>query len=195
MLVWFVTRHVLYLRVVYSLYYDSPRETAMGCYSGSQQNVTGPFPPPDRYWHLVDPFLDPSGVVCWTNWVKWSFINTLLILQVLMIVWFGMIIQVAMKVLRGGEAEDSRSDGEDEGEEADEESVAGVEHKKADAAKKPIEYEPIEEEVGVEDVRFHSQRSSPVKRFRNGGGVTTGVAFPSDRKELLGRIGCDGGHE
>lgn len=112
-----------------------------------------------------------------------------------MIVWFGMIIQVAIKVLRGGEAEDSRSDGEDEGKEADEERVAGVEHKKADAAKKPIEYEPIEEEVGVEDVRFHSQRSSPVKRFRNGGGVATGVAFPSDRKELLGRIGCDGGHE
>ena len=112
-----------------------------------------------------------------------------------MIVWFGMITQVAIKVLKGGEAEDSRSDGEDEGEEEDDEAIEGTIDKKTDSAKKPIEYEPLEEEVGVEDIRFHSQRSSPVKRFRNGGGVTTGVAFPSDRKELLGRIGCDGGHE
>lgn len=195
MLVWFVTRHILYLGVVYSLYDDSPREISYGCYSGSPQSVTGPIPEPDRYWHLVDPFLNPNGLVCWNETVKWAYINTLLILQVLMLVWFGMIIQVALKVLRGGEAEDSRSDGEDEGEEEDDEDVKGAKDDKADSAKKPIEYEPLEEEVGVEDIRLHSQRSSPVKKFRNGGGVATGVAFPSDRKELLGRIGCDGGHE
>ena len=192
MLVWFITRHVLYLKVVYSVYAHGPGKIEYGCYSGSARNVTGPFDVPDGYGHLIDPFRYPTGTVCWNDNIKMAFLYALLALQVLLLLWFGMILKVAMKVLKGGKAEDSRSDDEDEDEveELDEASM-GKNH----THDKPIELPPLEEEVGVEAIGLRSQRSSPARRFRKGGGMASGVTLHSDRKELLGRIGCDGGHE
>ncbi|KAL9637913.1 MAG: hypothetical protein Q9164_001908 [Protoblastenia rupestris] len=192
MLVWVVARHVLYLKVVYSLYSHGPEEMTYGCYSGTAQELRGPFGIPDPYEHLVDPYRNPVGVVCFNDNINSAFVCTLLALQVILLLWFGMIIRVAMKVLRGGEAEDSRSD--DEGE------IGGdyeqnLEQHSPTGYKDPIELRPLEEVVGVEGINFGSQKSSPSRRFRKGGGVASGVTLHSDRKELLGRIGCDGGHD
>lgn len=101
MLVWLVARHSCYLTVVCSVYADIPREITYGCDLGSTEDLKGPFDPKDRSTHLIDPFRDPKGVVCWNNNIKYAFIYTLLALQVLLRIWFGMIVKVALKVLRG----------------------------------------------------------------------------------------------
>ncbi len=95
--------------------------------------------------------------------------------------------RVAWRVINGGTAEDSRSD--DEG---DEDS----EHEEVDTIHAPqvAELAPFEEEVGVESIHLKG-RTSPARRFRKANGSASGVMLPghSDRKELLGRIGCDKG--
>ncbi|KAL9128444.1 MAG: hypothetical protein Q9217_002877 [Psora testacea] len=192
MLVWFIARHVLYLRVVHSVYHHIPEEITYGCYSGGTHDLRGPSEIPDSYHHLVDPFQNPEGTICWNDGIKWAFIYMLLALQVLLLLWFGMIIKVAVKVLRGGEAEDSRSD--DEEEEGEDYDIEAKQNSIC-SGEVPIQLPPLEEEVGVEAINLGSQRSSPVRRFRKGGGVSSGVTLHSDRKELLGRIGCDGGHD
>lgn len=198
MIVWLLTRHVLYLRVVYSIYDDIPKEITYGCYSGNSGKLRGPFDAPDQWLHLIQPFRDPEGVVCWNNNIKWAFIYVLLALQVILCVWFAMVIRVAVKVLRGGEADDSRSDDEgDEGEEAfeDDELFASAGDLKTNgiASHTYLEPEalPIEEEADAEDITFPSHRHSPARRFRKSAGMASGVNLHSDRKELLGRIGCD----
>lgn len=108
-----------------------------------------------------------------------------------------MILRVAYKVLRGGEAEDSRSD--DELEEGNDEREPDPPEKEEDMINEHEEVlaievpRPLEEEVGVEAINLSSSRKSSSRRFRKGGGNASGVTIPSDRKELLGRIGCDKG--
>lgn len=194
MLVWLITRHVLYMLVVYSAYADIPKNITYGCYSGSTASLQGPFPPPDRFAHLVDPFRDPEGVVCWNDGIKMAFVWTLLALQVILCVWFGMICKVALKVLRGGEAEDSRSDDEDEDDSVDDENdipeeVESTLHK--EEYREPLALPPLEEEVGIEAINL--EKHSPTRIYRKSAGVASGVTLHSDRKELLGRIGCDKG--
>ena len=185
MLGWVITRHALYLRVVYSVYAQA--EIVNGCYSGVNGNLTGPFEV-DDWVHLIEPFRDPAGIVCWNDNIRMMFVYTLLALQVILCIWFGMIIRVAAKVIRGGEAIDSRSD--DEGGE-DAEDEADEEHDRKHRYQQTLDLPPLEEEVGVESINLSTQRSSPSRRFRKGGGVASGVTLHSDRKELLGRIGCD----
>lgn len=94
-----------------------------------------------------------------------------------MIMWFAMIVRVAIRVLKGSSAEDVRSDSEMEEEEEEEE----VEYAEA---------EPIEEEVGVEGIDLKQwERRTGGKRAQN----STGISLPghSDRKEFLNRIGCE----
>ncbi|KAL9099189.1 MAG: hypothetical protein Q9163_005277 [Psora crenata] len=188
-------QHVLYLMVVYSAYHHFPEETTYGCYSGGMNNLQGPFDIPDSYHHLIEPFLDPEGLVCFNDNIQLAFIYALLALQILLLLWFAMIIRVAVKVLRGGKAEDLRSDDEEEeGEEKDEGEDYAVKlwQHSGRSQEEPIELPPLEEDVGVEAINLSSHRSSPVRRFRKGAGVASGVRLHSDRKELLGRIGCDG---
>ncbi|KAL8699276.1 MAG: hypothetical protein Q9201_006101 [Fulgogasparrea decipioides] len=198
MLVWFVARHVLYLIVCYSVYAEIPKEITYGCYWGSNANLKGPIEVPDDFDHLLQPFRDPEGLVCWDNGIKWAFLTALLALQVILLVWFGMIIRVALKVLKGGEAEDSRSD--DEGSEEDEdvgEDEDGFQQTSNGRAihmnARPIEVPPLEEEVGAESINLVTRKTSQNKRYRKMGSTASGVHLPSDRKELLGRIGCDKG--
>lgn len=108
------------------------------------------------------------------------FVTLLLLLQVLLVIWFGMIVRVAWRVIGGVEADDPRSDEEDEVE-AD------------DKMTHYFEEPPLEEEVGVEAINLTSRHSSPTRKYRKGGVTASGVTLPSDRKELLGRIGCDKG--
>ena len=187
MVVWFVSRHVLYMRVCYSIWVDIPKEIKYGCYWGSNQDLHGPIDTPNDFNHLTQPFKDPEGLVCWNNGIKWTFLGMLLSLQVILLIWFGMIMRVAWKVIKGGEAEDSRSDDEDE----DEEDIQ-PQHKPYQNSPY-IESPPLEEEVGVEAINLNSRKSSPGRRYRKGGGTASGVTLHSDRKELLGRIGCDKG--
>lgn len=173
MLSWFLARHVFYVMVCWSVYADTLVVMPLGCFRGSKANLIGPEPTPPGYSYMLEPFFNPTGRVCYNSTVRWAFLGPLLVLQVITIVWFTMIVRVAMKVLRGDGAEDSRSD--DEGEEEEEEFIYE---------------EALEEEVGVEDIDFKNwERRTGVKRQ----GASSGVSLPghSDRKELLGRIGCE----
>ncbi|TAQ84549.1 hypothetical protein B7494_g7127 [Chlorociboria aeruginascens] len=194
MVTWVAARHICYLMICYSVYADIPTTISYGCYSGKNGAIIGPFPPPDRFFHLLEPFRDPNGVVCWNDNVKWGFLSALLFLQGITIMWFCLIVQVAIKVIRGGEADDVRSDAEEE-----EECSDGVDEKTPPTVGQTDEAEniqPLEEEVGVEDINLKGWASNTSKsKYRKGTGSASGVSIAghSDRKELLGRIGCDKG--
>jgi acyl-CoA-dependent ceramide synthase len=184
MLTWVIARHVLYIMVCWSVYSDIPQTIEYGCYKGKNGSIIGPFPAPDRFQHLIEPFRDPEGVVCWNDKIKWGFLTALILLQAITLMWFWLICQVAVKVLRGGEADDSRSDDE-EYEDIDQDICEVAE---------PVKMVPLEEEVGVEAINLKGRTVSS-KRYRKGVSSASGVTLPghSDRKELLGRIGCDKG--
>lgn len=178
---WVVTRHVLYLMVCYSVWAHTPEIMPHGCFKGSKSNLAGPFEPPtDKgVLYLLEPLWDPEGLVCYNESVKWSFLSMLLFLQCLTIMWFVLIARVAVRVLSGTGAEDTRSDDEAEEQEEDEDEYVYE------------EAQPLEEEVGVDKIDLKNwERRAGVKRAEP---TTTGVSFPghSDRKELLGRIGCE----
>jgi acyl-CoA-dependent ceramide synthase len=187
MLTWIIARHILYLTVCFSIWKHLPEEISYGCYKGKSGALTGPFPPPDQFKHLFEPFINPEGIVCFNHQIKWGFLTCLLFLQCLTIMWFCLIVKVAVKVLKGGQADDVRSD--DESEEVEE--TAPLHLEKLD----PIEIMPLEEEVGVESINLKGRTSSSSKRYKKSTSSTSGVTLPghSDRKELLGRIGCERG--
>ncbi|OWP00489.1 TLC domain-containing protein [Marssonina coronariae] len=189
--IWFVTRHVFFCMICYSVWADIPANIDYGCYSGQNGSIQGPFPPPDRLGHLVDPFRNPEGTVCFNHKIKWGFLSALLFLQFLTLVWFTMIVKVAIRVLKGGDADDVRSDdeGDDEEELLDEKSLLSAAEQIEEMAAPP----PYEEEVGVEAITLKGRKCG-AKHYKKGSGSASGVSLPhSDRKELLGRIGCDKG--
>jgi acyl-CoA-dependent ceramide synthase len=168
----FIARHVIFLIICWSIYSDIPRIITPGCYHGNMNDLQGPLPVPNDWSHVFQPFRHPDGIVCWNDNIMHAFLGTLLILQVITAIWFVAIVRVAIRVLRGGCAEDIRSDDEAE---CDEE----------------VEYEelpPLEEEVGVEEINLVGwERRSGNKR----GAHASGVTFSSTRKELLNRVGCE----
>ena len=138
--------------------------------------------PPEGYSYLIEPFRDPEGLICQTMGVTVTFLSMLLLLQIIMIIWFGMILNVAWKVVTGKGSDDPRSDDEDEEEEIEEDVFKEKRH---------IKLPPVEEEVGVEELTFGGKRPNNTRVFRKGSGAASGVSLAHDRKELLGRIGCD----
>jgi len=88
MVSWFVTRHVLFIRLIHSTMYDLPRKISLG-------------------W-------EPKQGRFMTQNVHYSFVVLLVVLQILQLVWFTMVIKVAYKVLIGQGAEDVRTDDEDD---------------------------------------------------------------------------------
>ncbi|KAK3331254.1 TLC domain-containing protein [Apodospora peruviana] len=180
MLSWFVARHIFYNHVCYSVWAHTPGIMTVGCFSGPDDNISGPFEPSESNgaWYLLEPLWDSEGLVCYNEKVKWTFLSMLLFLQALTIMWFTLIIRVALKVISGSGAEDTRSD--DEADDLDDEEEFEYE-----------EPQPLEEEVGVEDLDLKNwERRTGVKRQTS---AATGVSLPghSDRKELLNRIGCE----
>ncbi|KAI0019972.1 longevity assurance proteins LAG1/LAC1 [Xylariomycetidae sp. FL0641] len=176
MVSWFVARHVFYLMTCYSIFKDAPTIITMGCYRGRGADLTGPLPSPEAWSVYLEPFKNPEGTVCFTDTVLAGFLGSLLCLQVITIFWFFMIVRVAIRVLKGGSADDPRSD-----EEAEEDEEEEFEYEEA---------QPLEEEVGVEALDLKGwERRTGVKRAAS----SSGVSLPghSDRKELLGRIGCE----
>ena len=128
--------------------------------------------------------------MCFNNVIKWGFLTALLFLQVLTLIWFSMIVRVAIIVLRGGEADDVRSDDEGDagGQEDIHENLIQVLEDQTDRFDEP---QPFIEEVGVEAINLKGRTSNA--RYRKSTSHASGVSLAghSDRKELLGRIGCD----
>lgn len=210
MVTWLMARHILFLTVCWSVYAHIPEEINYGCYRGGDLNLEGPLPVPTDFDHLTQPFRDPVGLVCWDNRIKWVFLALLLALQCVLLLWFTMILKVAYKVISGDGADDVRSDDEDDEEEEDE--VEEDELDELNLPEKAIDTiktgsEPplyIEKEVlsTEQDMTFSSSKKqkggaskSPIRRSprKSAEAHTTSVNLlgHSDRKELLGRIGCD----
>lgn len=204
MIIWFVARHLFYLQVCWSIYAHLPEEMTYGCYRGPASNLQGPLPIPDDYDHLIQPFLDPTGLVCVDDGIRRGFLEFLLALQCILLIWLTMIVKVAYKVISGEGADDTRSD--DENSEAEEEAEDAIDMIRLCAEPRPyvpLTNLPIEKEVGFDEMRISPSRRgrvSPVRRsLRKSDGshaaASTGVSLrgPSNPKELLGRIGCDKG--
>ena len=189
MVVWIISRHMVYIAVLYSIVYHVPEEMPYGCYKGTNTNLEGPIQQEVTYRELLVPFKDPRGIICYNGTVWTIFFGMLLFLQAILLLWFAMIVRVASKVIRGQEAEDSRSD--DESEESEEESK--IKKTNGGSHNEYLNLPPLEEEVGVESINLGTRRSSPARVFRKSGAASSGVTLPHDRKELLGRIGCDKG--
>jgi acyl-CoA-dependent ceramide synthase len=146
-------------------------------------------------------FNDPGGVVCWNVWSRTSFLTMLGALQILTIIWFGMILRVAYRVISGKGAQDSRSD--DEGEDEEEEEEVEIEVYDSPNSKGLLngngQQKYIMEEVdgaGVNLARKGMESPTiPLRRSSRRNPVTkaSGISIPGhgDKKELLGRIGCD----
>lgn len=170
---WFAARHVIYMTVVWTTYKIVPAVMPWGCRSGVTGEMLDMPAYPDAWGHLFWPFQDITNPICMNFRIKWIFLGMLLFLQVLSIVWFTMIMRVAINVVRGGSAEDTRSDDEEEADAVDE------------APKEALSVQGPSSDLGK---RRLSGRV-PSARFRGGHGR---LHFgESDRKALLGRIGCD----
>ncbi|KAI1439213.1 longevity-assurance protein [Xylaria sp. CBS 124048] len=180
MVTWLVTRHVFYLMICWSVYTDLPRMMPTSCYQGAGDNVQGPFPVPDGWSYLLEPFRSPDGLVCVTDAINTGFLTYLLVLQAIMIPWSLSIVRVAIRVLSGKSAEDVRSD--DEAEEEEKEKAAGESNNESKQL--------VEKEVEADAIDFEVwKRRNSVKDTARSSGAS--LSRHSDRKELLNRIGCE----
>ncbi|KAI8254169.1 Sphingosine N-acyltransferase-like protein FUM18 [Colletotrichum sp. SAR11_239] len=174
--VWVCTRHVFYLMVCWSVYYDLPKAVEMPCFRGAPGEIEGPFPAPTEGWsHLLEPFKDPAGTVCFTDGVRRGFLTFLLALEVVICAWSYFIIRVTVRVLKGASAEDVRSDVEE-------------------AEETEIEYEmmgAVEKEVGVESIDLKAWEFRNAKKSTGSRITGARLRSHSDRKDFLNRIGCE----
>jgi len=171
MVAWFFARHVLFLLVCWSVWAHSPIYTPYACFTGTGPvaNLTGPFDLPEGFStlrYMVEPLWKSDGLVCFNATVSNTFLASLLFLQALTLIWFSMIIGVAAKVIRGGSAEDSRS--------GDEEEEDG----------------PEEDEASQEGDEVVAEVEKRRRTLSNGGSISH-LGSSAERKELLGRIGCE----
>ncbi|KAF5619292.1 sphingosine n-acyltransferase lag1 [Fusarium tjaetaba] len=168
---WVLCRHVAFPMVCWSVYAHSLAIAGPKCFAGSGNNIIGPSAVPAHgYFYLFEPLIYTNGRVCYDYTIKTLFVSGLLFLEALMLVWFVMIVKLVVRVLRGGNAEDTRSDNEEEEEE---------------------EELPIKAGVDAEKLQFP-------KKYPSGGRGTSSVfqsprvtSISKDRKGYLDRIGCE----
>lgn len=180
---WFIARHVLYLALCWSIYRDVPTYMAYGCYSGATGEMISTDGYPNRFEYLFYPFLDINGSICMNRTIKWIFLSFLLALHLLSVIWFYMIIKVAVGVFRTGNAEDTRSDDEEEEEEV-------VSASNGLSGKSTKENSALTSDSAITSEWGRSDRP-PSVRTRGRGRGRIRLSEQSDRKALLGRIGCD----
>lgn len=209
-LTWLLTRHIFYPMVCWSIYAHAPLDMAPGCYfaDGSvvpasdttQYNALGG----NLIWHnLLKAYTDRNGHICWTPKIRYSFLALLLALQAIILLWFVMIVKVVYKVVSGQGADDVRSDDEGDDEELEDEvELHRISHP-INGIKTGPEWAPLEQEVGVEGLNFAARKGGAVngsvgvrrskRQARSSTSRASGISIPGhgDRKELLGRIGCD----
>lgn len=192
---WFVARHVVYMMLWWSIYQNVPDVMPFGRYSGTTAEMLGGSESIDSWTHIFAPFEDLNGPIYMSPLIKTIFLSLLLALQVLSIIWFGMILRVATQVLRtGSSAEDTRSDGEEEeedGKEAQENGEATDVYKDSENGRTTVSYETYNSDASWSKsvMTSGSTQSHPV-RIRTARGRVT-LSDQNDRKALLGRIGCD----
>jgi acyl-CoA-dependent ceramide synthase len=194
---WLVTRHVFYIMVCWSIYAHAPTAMAPGCYFSDgtlvAKNQTEEFNAlgGNQIWpNLIKAYTDRLGPICWNPSMRYGFLALLLALQFILLLWFTMIIKVVYKVVSGQGADDVRSEDEcdDNDEIEEEEEVERVD----ETMKSDLDWAPMEQEVGVEALNF-ARKNYKRSQNRSSNGRASGISIPGhgDRKELLGRIGCD----
>ncbi|CAF3563939.1 unnamed protein product [Fusarium graminearum] len=172
---WVLCRHVAFVMVCWSVYAHSLAIAGATCYTGSGDTILGPGPVPqdEGYFYMLQPLVYDSGRICYDYTIKSLFLAGLLFLEGLMVFWLVMIIKLVVRVLRGGNAEDTRSDGEEE------------EHEEHEIA------EPIEVVVDTGKLQYPLRLSSSGRGtscvFQTAGGLT----ITKDKKGYLDRIGCE----
>ena len=142
------------MRIVHSSWVDALAHIREGWYA---PNATEPIqysekPRPGTSF-LVGQFLKPMGTVVFTKEILGTFVVLLLALQVLTLMWFYMILRVAWKVIKGGGADDTRSD--DEGDDDE------------------------EEEDEDEDIEFEGPNPKAVEAVQMNGTAMSTASFPS----------------
>ena len=183
---WLVARHGIYVNLCWSIYRDVPRVMPFACYSGETMQLETD-PSKLSRWRYFDPFFDQKGTICLDRNIKSIFLGLLLMLQVLSIVWFVMIIKVALRVLKGEDANDTRSGDEDEGQ--DEDQNDGEEDVEKDECEVRANGKPSLSANGKALASGSEAPSRPAGLFQRGG---IRVPGSRDRKELIGRVGCNG---
>ncbi|KAL6713831.1 Sphingosine N-acyltransferase lag1 [Lecanora helva] len=188
---WLIARHGIYNFLTWSIYRDVPRVMPFGCYASATETLeTDPIKLGSR-WRYADPFFDQNGTICLDKNVKSVFLGLLLMLQGLSIVWFIMIVKVALKILKGEEAQDTRSSDEEDDEMEDEEEIqhskdATLYQEKAMNRKAAYSHSGKCQASGSEPP---PPRQTGI--FQRGTGRIR-VPGSRDRKELIGRVGCNG---
>jgi acyl-CoA-dependent ceramide synthase len=150
--------------------------------------------------NLLKAYNDQNGPICWNPSIRHYFLGLLLFLQALCCVWFAMVIKVVYKVLSGTGADDVRSDDEcdeDEDEPIENDPTSSIFNSVTTCAESGMSAMPTpkEEEVGVDALTFARLNGASQRRqqARRESARSSGISIPGhgDRKELLGRIGCD----
>ena len=114
---WPITRHYIYNLILYSAYFDATAIFHRDNYSNPTYQIT----PPKGGGNWGEGYnWNPQEGYYFTYEVHMAFIVLLATLQVILLLWFAMIIRLAIRVVRGDHAEDDRSDDEDEPEDLDE---------------------------------------------------------------------------
>jgi acyl-CoA-dependent ceramide synthase len=212
---WLLTRHILYMTICWSIYHDAPLDMAPGCYltpSHPATNSSQLFIPisdkaafaahggNDIWGNLLKAYTDQDGPICWNPSIRYYFLGLLLFLQALCCVWFSMVVKVVYKVLSGNGADDVRSDdedGEDEDEDIEVDRTSSILNSVTTCTESGMSAMslPKEEEVGVDALTFARLNGASQRRqlARREAARASGISIPGhgDRKELLGRIGCD----
>ncbi|KAJ5238632.1 hypothetical protein N7468_003251 [Penicillium chermesinum] len=174
MATWVLTRHYLYNVLWWSIYQNVPDRMAYGCYSRATGELISEDGYPRSFGYLFTPFQDLNGPILHEQHD-----------QGLSVVWFRLIARIAYGVVCGNDAEDVRSDEEDEVENDEAAPNAPV----LLAAKEGVSVPPIANDVATGPDHRRTNGSGSVRARGRGRGR---VPFDqSDRKALLGRIGCD----
>ena len=183
---WLVARHGIYVSLCWSIYRDVPRVMPFACYSGETMDLQTDSRKLSR-WRYFDPFFDQKGTICLDRNIKSIFLGLLLMLQVLSIVWFGMIIKVALSVLKGASASDTRSGDEDEDE--GEGEGEGDEEEEKETCEVRANGKPTQSVNSKAPASGSEALPRQTGLFQRGG---IRVPGSRDRKELIGRVGCNG---
>lgn len=205
---WLLTRHIFYMMVCWSIYAYAPVDMAPGCYlADSSSKQTGFVPASDTaafealggysIWsNLLKAYTDRNGPICWNPNIRYYFLGLLLTLQVICVVWFGMVVKVVYRVLSGSGADDVRSDDEGDDEEIEQDPTRSFLNAATTCGESGMSslMTPKEEEVGVDALTFARMNGASQRRqAKRESSRASGISIPGhgDRKELLGRIGCD----
>ncbi|KAI1013739.1 hypothetical protein LB503_010671 [Fusarium chuoi] len=168
---WVLCRHIAFPMVCWSVYALTVSPTGRSCFIGSGENIIGPLKvPANGYFYVLEPLIYTNGRVCYDYTIKMLFTSGLLFLEALMLVWFAMIVKLVIRVLRGGNAEDTRSDNEEEEVEED---------------------LPIKVEVDAEELQFPKKCPSGGRGTSSVFQSARGMNISKDRKGYLDRIGCE----